>query len=111
MQLDQRTVGDAMIITVNEPRIDALCAIQFKEQMRILSADAPQRVLLDLGQVDFIDSSGLGAIVAALKQMNDGQSLELACLSETVQKVFRLTRMDSVFKIHADVPDLGSCDA
>lgn len=111
MQLEQRTHADAMVITVTQDRIDAMGAIQFKDQMRALTNEGPARVILDLTGVDFIDSSGLGAVVASLKQMRADQCLELAGLSTTVEKVFRLTRMDSVFTIHQDVPDLGTCNA
>ena len=47
-------------------RIDAGSAIQFKDQMRDLTVDVKGRVVLDMAQVDFVDSSGLGAIVAAM---------------------------------------------
>nr|WP_281501798.1 STAS domain-containing protein [Aliiroseovarius sp. F20344] len=91
------------MITVDNNRIDAAIAISFKDTMREMTADGPDRIVVDMSRVDFIDSSGLGAIVAALKQVPDGRSFELAGLSSTVKKVFSLTRMDTVFTIHADV--------
>ncbi len=98
------TVTDSIkTITLNAPRIDASVAIQFKDAMRVATADGPERIILDLGEVDFVDSSGLGAIVAAMKQLDAGRVLELASLTPDVDKVFRLTRMDSVFRIHATV--------
>lgn len=100
MELTAEDVGAARVIRVRAERIDAAVAIQFKDQMRTLSRGASGRVLLDLGQVQFIDSSGLGAIVAAMKQLNEGQSLELVTLNPTVDTVFRLTRMDTIFVIH-----------
>ena len=68
MNLTSERIGDCLIIRVGEPRIDAAVAIRFKDRMRDLTADAATRTVLDLSQVDFIDSSGLGAIVAAMKQ-------------------------------------------
>ena len=100
MQLDSETFEDGLLITVKSARIDASGAIQFKDQMRELTADGPARVVLDLEQVNFVDSSGLGAIVASMKQLAVGQVLELATLKGAVEKVFRLTRMDTVFTIH-----------
>ncbi len=102
MQLSRQDIGDAAVITVAEPRIDAAIAIQFKERVRELAGEEPPRVVLDMSAVDFLDSSGLGAVVAAMKQLGQARSLELAGLSNTVEKVFRLTRMDTVFKIHPD---------
>ena len=101
MDLTREIRDGVTIVTVAEPRIDAAVAIRFKDGMREATQDAPGRVVLDLGRVDFIDSSGLGAIVAAMKQLPGGRRLELAALSPTVDRVLRLTRMDSVFTIHS----------
>ena len=100
MELETSTLNGVDLVRVAANRIDAAVAIQFKDQMRALAAQAQPRVVLDLGQVDFVDSSGLGAIVAALKAMPDGTRLELAALRPTVDKVFHMTRMDSIFVIH-----------
>lgn len=103
MNLNRQDSGTLRIVTVQEPRIDAAVAIAFKDQMRQMTDDADGNVLLDLAQVDFIDSSGLGAIVAAMKQLGAERRLHLSGMTPTVAKVFRLTRMDSVFTIHPDV--------
>jgi len=98
---------DLLVIQVMEDRIDAASAIQFKDRMRSLTTDdGAARVILDLSLVAFLDSSGLGAVVAVLKSLSPTRKLELAGLLPTVQKVFRLTRMDSVFVIHDRVPDV-----
>ncbi|GHF07168.1 anti-sigma factor antagonist [Aliiroseovarius zhejiangensis] len=101
MELAHFDTAGARVITVNEHRIDAAIAISFKDRMRELTDQGPDRIVVDMTQVDFIDSSGLGAIVAAMKQVGPSKSFELAGLSGTVQKVFKLTRMDTVFTIHA----------
>jgi anti-sigma B factor antagonist len=105
MNLLCKIVGGTQIITVQGARIDAAVAIQFKDSMREVSEDGPPRVLLDLQHVDFIDSSGLGAIVAAMKQLDEGRKLDLCALTPNVDKVFRLTRMDTIFGIYASVED------
>lgn len=102
MHLESQHFSNAVLITVTEPRIDASVAIQFKDAMRALTNGGPKRVILDLDRVEFLDSSGLGAVVASMKQLGEGQALELAGLSSAVEKVFRLTRLDSVFQIHPD---------
>lgn len=104
MKLTSHAVDGAMIVKVDEPRIDAAIAIQFKDRLRELTYDQVDRVILDMSQVDFVDSSGLGAIVSAMKFLAPSRKLELASLTPNVSKVFRLTRMDSVFPIHAEVP-------
>jgi anti-sigma B factor antagonist len=103
MSLASTDMGETRIVTMKGARIDAAIAIQFKEDMRAATSGAPGRIILDLTAVDFIDSSGLGAIVASMKQLEDTQKLDLAGLSPTVAKVFRLTRMDTVFDVYDTV--------
>lgn len=100
MDMTGRTEGNLQIVAVKDPRIDAAVAIQFKDLMRAETDGGPARVILDLSEVEFIDSSGLGAIVAAMKQLGSGRKLDLAGLTPAVDKVFRLTRMDSVFALY-----------
>lgn len=104
MQLITDPQGDLLIVRAAEDRIDAAVAIQFKDRMREIVQEPSQRVILDLSQVVFLDSSGLGAVVAVMKLLGPDRKLELAGLTPTVEKVFRLTRMDSVFTIHSKVP-------
>ncbi|MBY6002670.1 STAS domain-containing protein [Salipiger bermudensis] len=96
--------GAVQVIRVEEDRIDSVVAIQFKDAVRALIDPRVSRVILDLERVAFIDSSGLGAIIAAMKGLDPGQQLELAALSPVVDKVFRMTRMDTIFTIHEAVP-------
>ena len=105
MSLTSTVTNNARIVTVNADRIDAAMAIQFKEDMRKQTDDAPDHVILDLSSVSFIDSSGLGAIVASMKQLGDHRRLDLAGLTPVVDKVFRLTRMDTVFKLFPSLDD------
>jgi anti-sigma B factor antagonist len=100
MQLQTQTRPKVISVSVLEDRIDAATAIQFKEKMRDLTRDGSQRVVLDLARVQFLDSSGLGAIVAVKKLLGPDRALDLSSLTPTVEKVFRLTRMDSIFTIH-----------
>ncbi len=101
MMLEFEDIDDARLVSVVNTRIDAAVAVMFKDQMRLATIDAPARMILDLTNVRFIDSSGLGALVAVLKILAPQRRLELMGLGPAVAKVMRLTRMDSVFTIHA----------
>lgn len=100
MQLQTQTRPKVLSVLVMEDRIDAASAIQFKERMRDLTQTGDQRVVLDLSRVQFLDSSGLGAIVAVKKLLGPDRLLELSGLTPTVERVFHLTRMNSIFTIH-----------
>jgi anti-sigma B factor antagonist len=103
MNLYAEARGGALVVSVNEERLDAAIAIRFKDRMREVTAQPAPRVVLDLSAVAFLDSSGLGAVVAVMKALAPERRLELAGLTPNVDRVFRLTRMDSVFAIHETV--------
>jgi anti-sigma B factor antagonist len=105
MNLESEHRGDILIIRAANDRIDAAGAIQFKERMREIIEAPSKRVVLDMSSVVFLDSSGLGAVVAVMKALGPIRRLELSGLTPTVEKVFRLTRMDSVFIIHKALPE------
>jgi len=111
MELTGDAKPGAFYVNVDAERIDAAGAIQFKDRFREVVQDSEGRIVLDLGKVEFLDSSGLGAVVAAMKLLGPGRTLELVGLTPSVEKVFRLTRMDSVFTIHPDLASaLGAAD-
>jgi len=102
MEIASRQHGDTQLLEVRATRIDAAAAIGFKDAVRTAVRGGRGRVVLDLSAVEFVDSSGLGAIVAAMKALPNGRQLDLAGLHGAVAQVFRLTRMDQVFAIHDD---------
>ena len=104
MKLETEATPQALVVRVAEARLDAAVAVQFKDAIRDLADSAPERVVLDLEQVVFLDSSGLGAIIGAMKVLAPRTQLELARLNPAVIKVFKLTHMDRVLTIHSDLP-------
>lgn len=110
MDISARECGETLIVHVHQDRIDAASAIQFKDRLRELGRLPGNPVVLDLSQVQFMDSSGLGAVVAVMKMLGPERRLELSGLTPTVMKVFRLTRMDSIFVLHDCLP-VGLRDA
>lgn len=101
MKILQATHDDVMVVTVDEPRINAAVSVAFKDAVRAAVGGHQGRVVLDVSAVEFLDSSGLGALVAVMKLM-PGQKLELAGPGPVMSKVLALTKMDRVFVIHPD---------
>ncbi len=99
MQIQEKKIGDILLVKPVEKRIDASVATEFKGKMidRINAGD--RRIILDFSGVDFIDSSGLGAIVSSLKAIGNDGDLAICGINETVMTLFRLTRMNRVFQI------------
>ena len=88
-----------LIVVVEEARIDAVIATRFKDRLREIVLRGRKPVRLDMRRVDFMDSSGLGAMIAVRKALPESLPLVLEGLTPNVERVFRLTRMDSVFDI------------
>ncbi len=99
MQLTVSDTGAHLVITVNEPRIDAAIATRFRDKLREIVIKHRKPVEIEMRAVDFMDSSGLGAMIALRKVLPDGMPMILRGLTPNVERVFRLTRMDTVFDI------------
>jgi len=104
MELSAETTPAGLIVQVLESRIDAACAIEFKEAVREVAGMPGSPIILDLSRVGFLDSSGLGALVAVMKLLGPERPLHLSGVQPNVAKVFRLTQMDSIFTILSERP-------
>lgn len=99
MNLTLDMLPDRAVVRIDEPRLDAAMALSFKERMREIVAQAPGLVQVDMAQVQFMDSSGLGALIAIHKALPGGTRMALSSVHANVMRVLRLTRMDTVFTI------------
>jgi anti-sigma B factor antagonist len=86
-------------LTVAGPRLDAAAAPSFKLAATAVLGERPARLLLDLSAVEFVDSTGLGAIVGLLKQMATGARIGLVGINPAVNRLLTITRLDSLFLI------------
>jgi len=102
MLCNKREENGVTILEVAEQRIDAMVAPAFKEYLAQVAGEGSTKILLDLAVVDFMDSSGLGAVVSGLKSMAGGE-LAICNMQMPVKELFKLTRMDRVFKLYDSV--------
>ena len=89
----------ACVVKLLEKRLDAHNSGTFKGHITELVSSGDDRIALDFSEVEFIDSSGLGAIVASLKTMGSTGALVIFGLQAPTHSMFKLTRMDKVFDI------------
>jgi anti-sigma B factor antagonist len=79
---------------------------EFHEQLKTAVSSGTQRVILDLGGVAWMNSSGLGMLIAALTTTrNTGGELKLARVTEKIESLLVITKLNSVFETHSTVPD------
>jgi len=99
MVVEFQQTGERTVAALRLERLDASVAGAFKQALTS-EVDAGARVMvIDLSEVKFIDSSGLGALVSVLKRMGSQGSIELSGVGIGVLKVLELTRMTEVFTI------------
>ena len=78
-------------------------SVQLRDAIRDLIAKGQRRILLDLGEVNYIDSSGLGELVSAYTTVkNQGAALKLLKLTKKVHDLLQLTKLYTVFDIYDD---------
>jgi anti-sigma B factor antagonist len=105
MELAERTEGKVLVAKTFDQRVDARLAGEFKQRLITMIDAGHPLIALDLSEVEFIDSSGLGAIVSALKQLNGRGDLVIVGARPAVVNLFRLTRMDKVFRMFRGADD------
>lgn len=92
--------------------VDVAAAARLRDALARLITDPAEKVLVDLSDVPFLDSTGLGVLVGRLKQQRiGGGDLALVIQSERLLRNFRITGLDRVFNIHASVADAVAADA
>ena len=106
MNLRTEKVGTRIVIFVLEERLDAHNSDQLKAEMNKLFETGTKDIIVDLKDVRFIDSSGLGVLVSGYKNSSTRQgSLKLSGLQTQVKSMFELTRLHRVFDIFPSVDD------
>jgi anti-sigma B factor antagonist len=103
LSLNTRTVDDRTVVEVGG-EIDVYTAPKLREALIELVQGGTYNIVVDMEQVEFLDSTGLGVLVGGLKRVrsHDG-SMTLVCTQERLLKIFRITGLTRVFEIHPDV--------
>jgi anti-sigma B factor antagonist len=86
--------------------IDLYAAPQLREHVTKLLADGTRHIIADLREVDFLDSTGLGALIGSLKRLREQDgSLTLVTAGDRILMILRLTGLIRVFAVHPSVPE------
>ncbi len=97
---------DNTVVIDAEGEIDLNRSAAFQHDLLKVLDKKPQRVVINLADVSYMDSSGVASLVKLLSRVRkSGVSLHLAGLTDRVRSVFEITRLDSVFSIHANVAE------
>ena len=103
LTIDARVEGDWDVVVVRG-EVDLYTSPTLRAAIERSLDRGARRVLVDLRDVGFMDSSGLGVLVGGLKKVRAHQgSLSLVCTQDRLLKIFRITGLAKVFVIHSSV--------
>jgi anti-sigma B factor antagonist len=103
VKLTTRQVGDVSVIdAVGRITLGEGSSI-FRETLRELMAKGHKKILLNLGDVSYIDSSGIGELVSGFTTVtNQGGQLKLLNLNKRVKDLLQITKLYTVFEVFED---------
>ena len=103
IQLNTRQVGDVNVIAIIGRITIGEGSSALRERVRELVAQNQTKILLNLGEVPYIDSSGIGELVQAYSTVTKGGGqFKLSNLTKRVQDLLKISRHDMLFDIHQE---------
>jgi anti-anti-sigma factor len=101
--IERTLVRDKVVLRV-AGRMDAESTAAFEAQCESCISEGFTSLILDLGNLTYVSSMGLGAIVRVAKQLRDGGGeVRICCLTGLVRQLFEITRLNHVFPPHDSV--------
>ena len=102
-KLSPRQVGEVTVIDVSGRITLGEGSSNVREGIREVLGKGSRKILLNLGDVSYIDSSGIGELVSAFTSVtNQGGQLKLLNLTKRVKDLLQITKLYTVFDIHDD---------
>ena len=103
VKIDTRKVGDVTVVDVSGRITLGEGSSALRDVLRDLSAQGNKKILLNLSEVSYIDSSGIGELVSGFTSVsNGGGTLKLLGLTKRVKDLLQITKLYTVFDVHED---------
>jgi anti-sigma B factor antagonist len=101
VNITNKQVGDVSVVALNGRIVLGEESTSLRERVKALIADGKKKIVLNMSNVTYIDSAGLGILVAAhVSAKNHGAALHLSNLGEKFNDVLQLTRLMTVFSVY-----------
>jgi len=106
MNVTEENINDFNVLFVLDERIDAHNSAELKDYILHMIELNKVNIIVQLEQVRFVDSSGLGALLSGFKHAEaKSGKLSLSNVQNQVLSMFELTRLNRVFEIHTDLDE------
>jgi len=104
MDVRHASPADGVVVMSVEGDVDIFAASEFKEHLfHCIDQDA-RNVVIDMSGSQFIDSTGLGVLVSAVKYAR-GKTMAIVCNGDTLGRIFSIVGLDKVFALHETLPE------
>ena len=105
LAVSRESVDGASVLSVRG-EVDVYSAPALSENLTQLLHDGTRAIVVDLSEVAFLDSTGLGALIGGRSATESaGGTMAIVCTSDRILKLFTITGLDSVFQIFASVDE------
>ncbi len=99
MEITEQIIGEVSVLKLSG-RLDSISAPKLKDRVKACAGNGLIRLVIDMADIDFVDSSGLGSLVACLRSLNKlAGDMRIAALQDRVRAVFELIRLHHIFEI------------
>ncbi len=103
VKLTTRQVGDVTVVDATGRITLGEAASTFRDTIRNLASEGKKKILVNLGEVSYIDSSGIGELVSGFTTVtNGGGQLKLVGLSKRIKDLLQITKLYTVFDVYDD---------
>ncbi|HYP26830.1 MAG TPA: STAS domain-containing protein [Blastocatellia bacterium] len=106
LNIKERSAGDVTVLDLSGRITIGDGSVQLREAVRKLLEEGKKKILLNLGDVSYVDSSGIGELVSSYTTTNNnGGELKLLNLTKKIQDLLMITKLLTVFETHDNEAD------
>ncbi len=101
-----RRVGDGTFVVALSGEVDLYTAPELKSELLRIVAEEPTRIVVDMTDATFVDSTTLGVLLGAVKRLRlIGSELMIVCSDLNIRRILSITLLDRAFRIYDTLPD------
>ena len=104
MNIREEIIGDVQVLRIEEPRLDSALSSELKtELLRLIENEKAEHILIDLAAVEYIDSSGLGALLFGHRQVKSHNGiLKMLHLNQKVRTLIKIANLEQILVSYDD---------